>query len=856
MRSVKRLYSEFQPGRYELYLEPDREKMSFTGRVKLSGKKVGRPSQRLTLHQKGLKITSAKLTKLDKKAGELPIEITRINTHKSFDELRLHAAEQLFPGEYIVEIEFSGKITEPMHGIYPCNFKLKGQDKQLIATQLESHHAREAFPCIDEPEAKAVFSLKLKTPAGETVIANTPILDQQTAGKNQITTFEDTPKMSTYLLAFVYGELEYKEAKSAGGTTVRIYSTPDKIGLTDFGLDVSVKSLDFFENYFGVPYPLPKLDVIGLPDFSAGAMENWGLITFRESVLYVDPKSSSIDTKQFVCMVVSHEIAHQWFGNLVTMKWWNDLWLNESFANLMEYRATDELFPEWKIWEEFTAREMGQALTRDALPNVQSVRTAVHHPDELNSVFDPAIVYAKGGCLLNMVRNLIGETAFRQGLKAYFEEFKYQNTEAEDLWRHLGDAGGTDIGKVMQNWLNQPGYPVLEADFNSDTAKLQVAQNRLVIGQSDSSSSTWQVPLAASRPLDKPMLTSKSADFSVKKGQTPLVLNHQAHSYFVSHYQNPQHFDNILAAAKQQSLEPIDRLLLVQSYLLLERAGIVGTTDNLNLLTALSEEREEAVWSVLTAIIAGTRTLINKDQVPEDQFNSILRPLVGPLVKELGWDGRANDSSHTLKLRALTIALAAGAKDETVIKQGLARFAGFSQPADLAADIRSNVYFIAVRYGSPADFDKLVKLYSQLTNAEERDEVAAELTATHDPKQIKRLLVLLTNGTVRLQDAPTWFAWLMRNRYATEMTWDWLHDNWRWVETKYASDKSYDRFPRYSAMAFSYPEQLKSYRQFFEPKSNTALERAIKLGIEEIEGRIKWRESNEAAVKDWLKKQT
>ena len=421
MRSVKRLYSEFQPERYELYLEPDRENMSFRGRVKINGKKVGRPSQRLTLHQNGLKIKSVKLTKLDKKSGEQAIEVIRINTQKSFDELRLHTAEQLFPGEYGLEIEFSGQITEPMHGIYPCNFKLNGQDKQLIATQFESHHAREAFPCVDEPEAKAVFSLTLKTPADETVIANTPVQNQRTDDGSIVTTFEDTPRMSTYLLAFVYGALEYKEAESAGGTTVRIYSTPDKIGLTDFGLDVSVKSLDFFEDYFGVPYPLPKLDVIGLPDFSAGAMENWGLITFRESVLYVDPKSSSIDTKQFVCMVVAHEIAPQWFGNLVTMRWWNDLWLNESFANLMEYRATDELFPEWKIWEEFTAREMGSALNRDALPNVQSVRTDVHHPDELSSVFDPSIVYAKGGCLLNMVRNLVGEPAFRKGLKTYFE---------------------------------------------------------------------------------------------------------------------------------------------------------------------------------------------------------------------------------------------------------------------------------------------------------------------------------------------------------------------------------------------------------------------------------------------------
>ena len=870
MKSVKRLYNEFKPERYELYLEPDRESMSFNGKVRIIGQKTGRPSQRLTLHQSGLKIKSAKLIRNDRKTGENVIDIIRHNTHKSFDELRLHADEILYPGSYIIEIEFSGKITEPMHGIYPCNFKLDGQDKRLIATQFESHHAREAFPCIDEPEAKAVFSLSLKTPAGETVIANTPIKKvQEVEGSrlmgdgrapktinHKLTTFEDTPRMSTYLLAFVYGELGFKEAKTASGVKVRVYATPDKVGLTDFGLDVSVRSLEFFENYFGVPYPLPKLDVIGLPDFSAGAMENWGLMTFRESVLYVDPKSSGIETKQFVCMVVAHEVSHQWFGNLVTMKWWNDLWLNESFANLMEYRATDELFPEWNIWEEFTAREMGQALNRDALPNVQAVRTAVRHPDELSSVFDPAIVYAKGGCLLNMVRNLVGEDAFRQALKAYFTEFEYQNTEADDLWRHLGKASGLDVGPMMRNWLNKPGYPVVEADYDHQKNSLSLSQNRLVIGERPAGQATvWSLPLASSSELDTPMLSSQTGVFKVKKPTSyPLVLNHNARSYFVSRYANAAHFQAILDSAKSQKLVPIDRLLLVQSYLLLERAGQVPTTDNLSLLTAMADEREEAVWSVLGAIVGGVRTLIDKDLEAEERFDSILRPLAGPIVKELGWESRADDSSQTLKLRALALGLAAGAKDQTVIKEGLQRFKAFSQPADLASDIRSTVYFIAVRYGTPADFNKLVGLYKQLVNAEERDEIAAELTATRKPGEIKKLLSMITTDAVRLQDTPTWFAWLMRNRYSTEMTWDWLKDNWQWIENKYSSDKSYDRFPRYSAMAFSYPSQLKEYTSFFGSKTDTALERPIKLGVEEIDGRIVWRQKNQADVKDWLAK--
>jgi len=847
------LYSEFKPERYELYLEPDREQAKFSGRVKIIGRKTGRPSQRLTFHQKGLKLKSAVITKLDKKIGEQKIEIDRHNTHGAYDELRLHTKELLHSGTYVIEIEFSGQITEPMHGMYPCNFELDGQKKQLIATQFESHHAREVFPCIDEPEAKAVFSLSLKTPATETVISNTPVLSETPVSAQKVTTFEDTPKMSTYLLAFVYGELAYKEAVSKNGAKVRIYSTPDKINLTDFGLDVSVKSLEFFEDYFGVPYPLAKLDVIGLPDFSAGAMENWGLITFRESVLYVDPKSSSIETKQYVAMVVAHEVAHMWFGNLVTMRWWNDLWLNESFATLMEYRAVDQLYPEWNIWRDFVQREVGSALSRDALPNVQAVQTQVNHPDELGALFDPSIVYAKGGGLLNMVRRLVGEDSFRAGLKSYFEEFKYANTIADDLWHHLEQASGIDIKSIMENWLTQPGFPILEVDYRPSDNKFLVSQRRLVISSKKMLSQTlWQVPMEASVPIGQKILDKKTADIKLEiAGTKPLTLNHDGSSYFVSHYLNPEHLGLILQAVQQGRISPIDRLLLLQNNLLLERAGIVSTLQNIQLLPFYAGEREETVWGMVAGIIGNARSLIGKDEALESKLNAFVRPIVQPLVKELGWKSSSNDSSQTQKMRSLSLSLAAVAEDSSVVVEGLKLFKSFEKPSDLAPDIRSIVYFIGVRYGASDDFEKLIKLHNSLTNADEIDEVAAELTATREPERAVRLLKMLKTD-VRTQDLPHWMAWLMRNRYSTDIAWGWLQNNWQWIEDKYASDKSFDYFPRYAAMNFSYPKQLKEFRAFFEPKNELALKRAVELGVEEIQGRIAWRTKNEAAVKAWL----
>jgi aminopeptidase N len=311
-KSVKRLYENFQPNHYKIDLVPDREAMTFSGTIIVSGKKSGRPSQRMTLHQKGLKITGATITHHDKK-GDAVMTIDRINTHNSFNEVRLHTKAMQYPGKYTISIEFSGTITRPMDGIYPCFFKEGGVEKKLIASQFESHHAREVFPCIDEPEAKATFSLSITTPVGETVLSNTPVAKQVDLHDGMhVTSFEKTPHMSTYLLAFVYGELSYKEAETKDGVTIRTYATAENVEHTKFALDVAVKCLEFYNDYFGIDYPLDKCDLIALPDFAAGAMENWGCITFREHTLLVDPENTSLATKQYVAIVVAHELAHQW----------------------------------------------------------------------------------------------------------------------------------------------------------------------------------------------------------------------------------------------------------------------------------------------------------------------------------------------------------------------------------------------------------------------------------------------------------------------------------------------------------------------------------------------------------------
>jgi puromycin-sensitive aminopeptidase len=412
-KNVKRLFAEFQPKHYILELEPDREAKTFTGMVIISGNKVYRPNERLTFHQSGLTVTSAHIIRHDKK-GDEEITVDRINHHGAFDEVRLHAKTKLYPGNYTVRLHFKGKITRPMNGMYPCFFEEDGHEKQLIATQFESHHAREVFPCIDEPEAKATFDLTLTTPAGETVLANTPVKHQETKEGRTKTTFLTTPHMSTYLLAFVYGELGFKEAKTRDGVLVRTYATPHNVQFTDFALDVAVRTLEFYNDYFGIDYPLPKCDMIALPDFASGAMENWGCITYREQCMLVDPANSTLANRQYVAMVVAHELAHQWFGNLVTMRWWTDLWLNEGFASWIEYLAVDHLFPEWQMWTQFAVDEQQRAFKLDALEHTHPIEVPVHHPDEIRTIFD-TISYSKGASIINMLHEYLGHDAFRDG---------------------------------------------------------------------------------------------------------------------------------------------------------------------------------------------------------------------------------------------------------------------------------------------------------------------------------------------------------------------------------------------------------------------------------------------------------
>jgi|ADGO01.1.fsa_nt_gi Aminopeptidase N len=852
-KKVRRLFEGFQPKHYALTIDPDRDTLRVTGHVTVAGQKVGRPSQRITFHQHGLKITSAKITKIDKK-GEREIPVARINHHRSLDEVRLHADELLYPGEYVVYMEFTGKVSSGMTGIYYSDYKVDDEPKRMVSTQFESHHAREAFPCIDEPEAKATFDLTLISPAGEIAISNMPIKSQTVENGKAVTTFETTPLMSTYLLAFAYGDLQKVSAKTKNGVEVSIWSTKaHKPAALEFGLEIATKALDFFEDYYHTPFPLPKIDHVAIPDFSAGAMENWGLITYREVALLADPETVSQSGREIIAETICHELSHQWFGNLVTMRWWDNLWLNESFANVMAFVAVDHLFPEWQVWHSYAADDGLSALRRDAIAGVQAVQAEVNHPDEINSIFDPSIVYAKGGRLLNVLSHYLGETDFRNGLKEYFAKHAYGNTTGDDLWEALGKASGKDVAAFMKPWLERSGYPVVTV--SQEGFEIAISQKHFLLDPAKADEGRiWPAPLLSDNKEVPELLTAKTANVKLASNDY-IYLNRHASGHYIVHYTNPEHVKAIGERARDGKLDDSERLFLLHDSSMLARAGINSLADTLGLLEYFANETSEPVWDIISLIIADARRFIDSDESLEPLIKGFIRQLIQKQYERLGWDPKEGESSHDTKLRATIIGLGVYSEHPEILSRALELFGKYKKDSSVVhPELRSIVFSAAVRHQSEGAFQYLLDLEEYHPKMLiSRKTSSAACPARVRPTKPGSLGRLKDSQKVRHHDVIRWVTSMLRNRHIRSHAWQWVQDNWDWIKKTFEGDHHYDYYPRYIASAFNTEKLANEYKAFFEPKlSELALKQNILLGIEELDTRIAWIKRDLPAIQIFL----
>ncbi|MBC7764674.1 M1 family metallopeptidase [Microbacteriaceae bacterium] len=832
MQQVKRLYEQFQPKHYDITwsLASVKKTRNVGGTVRIDGNQLH--AGKLLLHAKNLDIHS------------VSVDGQKASYTQDADELAITHSSK---GEISVVIDFTVMVTDAMHGIYPCYYQENAVKQELYATQFESHHAREAFPCVDEPEAKATFDVHLITPKGLIALSNMPAKSTTTVPAGIRHSYERTPKMSSYLLAFAVGDFQKASEKTSSGVDVNVYATKvHPANSLDFALHHAVKTIEFFDDYFNTPYPLPKSDHIALPDFSSGAMENWGLITYREIALLADPKTIGISGKQYIAEVVAHELSHQWFGNLVTMKWWNNLWLNESFATIMEYLAVDAVYPEWNEWFHFSTNEGVIALRRDAIDGVQPVQLDVHHPDEISSLFDGAIVYAKGGRLLRKMQRYVGDEAFRAGLEAYFREFAYSNTTGDDLWKAIAKASNKDVASLMNTWISQSGYPIIHATLQDTTVTL--SQERFFSGPHAKDTQLWPIPLWANTDTAPELMDTRTISFDYADSAA-LHLNSDDSGHYIVNYDTGLK-ERILAELQNGKLSDVQRAQFLHEQTLLARAGRISSASLVELLAFYNNESNERVWDIMALALADLRRFVETDKQAEKNLRRLSAELARPQFERLGWNKKQHESEDDTKLRAAIIGCMLYGEDQPVIQEAIRRF--HTSPLELHdPELRSLIIATAVRHDTDTSIvESLLNQYRIATSVDVKSDITSGITATRHKKDIHKLIKCLKDSnTIRNQDVLRWFVALLSNRDARELTWEWLTNEWSWIEETFASDKSQDYFPRYSASILNTRQYLEEYTSFFTPyRDQPALTRAIDMGILDLQGRIDLVERDSAAV--------
>lgn len=844
-------------------LHPDLKTFKFRGEETIY-LNILKPTREITLHALELEIDRAAFLRLGS-------ELVPLNIHfdAHAETITLVFARTLPAGKGELTLTFRGVLNDQLRGFYRSKYTHEGETKHLATTQLEATDARRAFPCFDEPNIKAVFDVTLMIPKGHTAISNTlPIKVTEHESGYQAVQFAPTPKMSTYLVACVVGEFEFIEGKSPEGVVVRVFTTHGKRHQAAFALDVACRALSFYTKYFGIPYPLPVLDLVAIPDFAALAMENWGAVTYRESAILIDTEHSSAADRQLVAIVVAHELAHQWFGNLVTMDWWTELWLNESFARYMEYVTLDNLFPEWDMWTQFTSDVLGRALRQDSLRNVQAVQTVVYHPSEIDEAFDPAISYSKGACIIRMLQTYIGERAFRAGLKYYFKQHAYGNATAEDLWRAFEFVSGKPIRKIMDYWVNTPGHPLLTVR-RTQASRISLNQTRFfgseLERQKTKDKSKWQIPVAL---LPEKGTSTKSFFMSqvtttLLVGSRPgwLKLNPGEAGFFQVDYPAGMLRD-LLPAISGREFSPSDRLAIVRDAFALAESGQLPTVEALKVGEAYASETDYTVWLQVADNLEHLYRNIADRPYAKD-LRSWARIIFVPLLARLGWTAKPGERHTITLLRALAIEQAGMYGDPAVIQEAKRQFTslentragsltGFAE-SKIHPDLRRVVYKIAAASGGEEEHKIFMRQYSAAHLPEEKNRIGLALACFRQKQLLRKTLKFVLSDKVRRQDAPFIVAEVAANPAGGELVWEMVRREWAELSRRYGiGSLLLTRMIR--PLAHLHERKVAREIGKFFRKNKSGAERTVAQVVERILGQDAWVRRDGKKIGEWLKK--
>ncbi len=845
-----RLSKDVIPTRYQIQLEPDLNKLTFTGEETISIT-LKKAIKEITLHASELSISLAQVT-----LGKKNVLVQKIAYDNKAETVTIRFKQNLPKGKIKLTLMFSGALKDNMRGFYFSRYMVNNEERYMATTQFEATDARRAFPCFDEPAQKAVFDVSLVIPEDKTAISNTlPIKTEENDNGKKIVTFAPTPKMSTYLLAFMAGDFEHIEKKTKTGVLVRVLTVPGKTGQAKFALDTTVRCLEFYDEWFKIPYPLNKLDMIAIPDFASLAMENWGAITFREVGLLVDAEKTSTATRELVAEVIAHELAHQWFGNLVTMEWWTDLWLNEGFASYIPYLAVSELFPEWNVWERFATDTLAGALKLDALENTHPIEVEVHHPNEIGEIFDQ-VSYQKGASVIRMLAEYLGEKNFREGLRYYLTKYSYGNAKTTDLWSAFEKVSKKPVKKMMAIWTGKPGYPIVSASLGTSTPKLELSQKRyfssVTSAKKSKDKTIWPIPLSVVTEKGEKglsLMTTKKLSLPMPKTKWLKLNAHEGSIYRVAYDKNMMAM--LEDAQKNGELDPLDRLGLIRDLFALSEAGEMETTMALEMAELYKNETEYIVW---VELVTGLRTIANllAGTKAYEPFRAYARSILAGAAERVGWEAKTNESNNDALTRTLVLGTASFFGDQKVIAAAKKKFAEM-KTKPIPADLHSVVYATIAREGGELQYETLLAHYRAEGMHEEKNRFLGALGLFQSKKLLSRTLAFTMTNEVRMQDRNGAFASVMLNPYGRTLGWDYLKKNWNRIGESYG--KGNHLLSRLVGILNrnTTKEAYNDIKKFFKTHSAPAAERTIEQTLEQIDSNIGWLARDYKKIEKWLK---
>ena len=686
-------------------------------------------------------------------------------------------------GKIKICIEFTGILNDRLLGFYRSKYTdLSGKTKYLATTQFEAADARRAFPCWDEPAIKGTFDISLLIDKHLSAISNMPEKSIKKINSKTLVEFERTPIMSTYLLYLGVGEFEFLEDKLRN-IKIRLVTTKGKKKNAKLSLELTKKFLAEYEKYFGIKYPLPKLDMLAIPDFAAGAMENWGAITFRETILLYNAKTSSTRTKQYIAEVISHELAHQWFGNLVTMKWWNDLWLNESFATFMATKIVDKFYPEWDLWDQFLDDAMNTAMSIDALKTSHPIDVEVNNPSEIREIFD-SISYDKGGCILRMLEYFVGEKNFQNGLKQYLLMHQYSNAQGSDLWEAIGKVAKQPVAKMMKTWIKQIGFPIVNVTRKNSLLLLQ--QKRFLLEETNSvKKQIWSIPIIIEEgnQRTKKLMSKKSETFKLKNKDRNFIINPGRTGFYRVQYDN-HILENLSLLIDEKIIDFVDRWSIQNDYFAQVISGKKKVHDYLDFTSAYYDEDNYISSLSLGQNLYSLYILGHKEKF-SDELRQYAVNFLGTIIDRLGWDKKKNESHTDSLLRSFAIIGLGKLGDKEIISEAETRFAKYLKNKNsLSADLQEVVFCLVAWNGNELTHKKFISLYKKVGSQEEKLRFLAAMCSFKQKKLLLKTLDFTLSSHVRSQNIQLPIMRITSNIFGKEFMWKWLKKNWNPIISK------------------------------------------------------------------------